>query len=673
VRNMAAPNKDDIYDDELTEEEAVPPVRLEQGFARFVVVDHIPIVKRDKEAKLISVLKKIFSLVGTVVDIYMPFAEEQSKGYAFIEYSKKDEAARAIKDLHNYKLDKSHTFLVNSFEDFEKYEKIPDEFVPPAVQEYQPTENLRAWLLEPHGVDQFVIHYGQETEIYWGTVGGPGERPRLECKRTNWTDSFVMWSPLGTYLVTFHELGVILWGGPSWNRLQRFKHPGVKLVDFSPNERYIVTFSQKAADNDDPQNPQAIIVWDVRTGEKKRGFAKINNNWPAFSWSHDSRYFARINPEMNGALSVYETPKMNLLHEKSITLHGPIQDFCWSPTESVFSAWIPEIKSIPARMFLMQVPSLNILQQKNLYNVKGCTMHWQSDGDFLCVKVDRQSGKDKKSVHTSFELFRMREKDIPIEVLEMKEGTQVVAFAWEPKERRFAVIHSSDSTTQTRNSISFYAMDSKHLKHLRTLEKRAADHLFWSPQGRFIVLAGLRSHNGVLEFFDVQDGETMALEEHLMATNVDWDPTGRYVATSVSYWRHQMENGYKIWSFCGKLLHQEIKEKFYQLLWRPRPPSLLTPEHEEMIEKNFQQYADKYKEEDARKMLERLKEEYEHKLKLRESFEALMRQREQEYKNDAEKRRALRGGAASDTEDDYVVVEEEVEEVISEEIVREEN
>jgi translation initiation factor 3 subunit B len=205
------------------------------------------------------------------------------------------------------------------------------------------------------------------------------------------------------------------------------------------------------------------------------------------------------------------------------------------------------------------------------------------------------------------------------------------------------------------------------------LEKRAADHLFWSPQGRFIVLAGLRSHNGVLEFFDVQDGETMALEEHLMATNVDWDPTGRYVATSVSYWRHQMENGYKIWSFCGKLLYQEIKEKFYQLLWRPRPPSLLTPEHEEMIEKNFQQYADKYKEEDARKMLERLKEEYEHKLKLRESFEALMRQREQEYKNDAEKRRALRGGAASDTEDDYVVVEEEVEEVISEEIVREEN
>jgi hypothetical protein len=92
-----------------------------------------------------------------------------------------------------------------------------------------------------------------------------------------------------------------------------------------------------------------------------------------------------------------------------------------------------------------------------------------------------------------------------------------------------------------------------------------------------------------------------------------------------------------------------------------------------MIKKNFKQYSEKYKEEDALKLYERLQEEYEKKLKLREEFEALMRQREQEYKNNAEKRRELRGGVASDSEDEYVTIEEEVEEVISEEVVREEN
>ena len=48
---------------------------------------------------------------------------------------------------------------------------------------------------------------------------------------------------------------------------------------------------------------------------------------------------------------------------------------------------------------------------------------------------------------------------------------------------------------------------------LKTLEKRQASHLFWAPQGGFILLAGLRSADGGhLEFFNVNDLETMATE-----------------------------------------------------------------------------------------------------------------------------------------------------------------
>jgi hypothetical protein len=77
---MAAQNKSELFDDDLTEDEAVPPVQLEQGFARFVVVDNIPVVTHEKEAKLLNVLKKLFSVHGTVVDIFMPFDGAKSKG-----------------------------------------------------------------------------------------------------------------------------------------------------------------------------------------------------------------------------------------------------------------------------------------------------------------------------------------------------------------------------------------------------------------------------------------------------------------------------------------------------------------------------------------------------------------------------------------------------------------
>ena len=42
---------------------------------------------------------------------------------------------------------------------------------------------------------------------------------------------------------------------------------------------------------------------------------------------------------------------------------------------------------------------------------------------------------------------------------------------------------------------------------------------------------------------------------------------------------HQMDTGYIVWSFQGKLLYRSSgMDKFCQLFWRPRPPSLLTEE-----------------------------------------------------------------------------------------------
>ena len=43
------------------------------------------------------------------------------------------------------------------------------------------------------------------------------------------------------------------------------------------------------------------------------------------------------------------------------------------------------------------------------------TLHDQ--GHFLCVKVDKHS-KSKKTLNSAFELFRLRDKGVPIEVQE---------------------------------------------------------------------------------------------------------------------------------------------------------------------------------------------------------------------------------------------------------------
>ena len=52
-----------------------------------------------------------------------------------------------------------------------------------------------------------------------------------------WTEKYIKWSPLGTYLATLHGKGVALWGGDKFGQIKRFSHPGVEFIDFSPCEK----------------------------------------------------------------------------------------------------------------------------------------------------------------------------------------------------------------------------------------------------------------------------------------------------------------------------------------------------------------------------------------------------------------------------------------------------
>ena len=47
-------------------------------------------------------------------------------------------AAAAREQTNGYKLDKSHTFAVNMFDEFDKYDRVPLEYEPYQKREYQP-------------------------------------------------------------------------------------------------------------------------------------------------------------------------------------------------------------------------------------------------------------------------------------------------------------------------------------------------------------------------------------------------------------------------------------------------------------------------------------------------------------------------------------------------------
>jgi len=636
---------------------------LDKSFSSLVVVDNIPAqVPFEKSEKLQGVISKIFSaLAGPIHKISLPKDEKNNtKGYAFIEFNSPSDAELAVEKGEGYSLDKNHFFKVTSWNDFQKFLSTPETYIEPEIPQFETRPNLRSWMLDDRGIDQYVIRYGDITEVLWNDIKPSfGENQEALVTRENWTQMYVSWSPHGSYLATFHEEGIALWGGPSWTKLTRLEHAGVKLIDFSPCENYLITASPQYQEKDNVKDPKCIIIWDVLTGFKLKGF--LGNDkapWPTFKWSHDDKYVARMSEDL---ILVYETPSMNLL--EPIKVVG-LTDFCWSPSENVISYFVPEINNNkPASVVLLEIPSKAIRSQKNLFKVGDCKMHWHLSGDFLCVKVDRLS-KKKKSAYTDFAFFLLREKETPVEMLEIKE--QIIAFSWEPKGNKFAIVHGETP----KPDVSFYVMDTK-IRLLKTLEKKSVNHLFWSPQGQFIVLAGLGNLNGIFEFYNANDLESMGVEEHFNASMVEWDPTGRYVATYVTYWKHQVENGYNLYSFQGKLLKHVLKEKFYLLLWRPRPPSILPTERLEAIKKNIKEKAKQLKSEDKKKRAMEIAKQRAKRNEMIKEFYKIKQQKIEKYESQSEMRRDLRMGEPSDNESDYEIREQlvEVVEEVREEVV----
>ncbi|KAK8970409.1 Eukaryotic translation initiation factor 3 subunit B [Platanthera guangdongensis] len=631
------------------------------------------------------------------------------------------EAELAKEKTNGYKLDKSHVFAVNLFDEFEKYMKIPDEWTPAEIKPYAAgflfldalsslsswlfefrlvailshvphgDENLQKWLMDEKARDQFVIHAGIVTEVFWND---PRQMmPELVYRRQIFTavSAIIFKDYLVLAKYASHDILYI----PSHSRLYSkqvifigyaMTWFGVELLNPLPRHIFSNLFTKSCNVSAAmwlhfTQERGSFAEWvvlnffDTRTGKLMREFkgnaddfasgssSLTGVSWPVFRWGggKEDKYFARLGKNL---ISVYETETFTLIDKKSLKVENVV-DFTWSPTDPIIALFVPELGggNQPARVSLIQIPSKEELRQKNLFNVSDIKMYWQNNGEYLAVKVNLHT-KTKKSTTTGFELFRIKERDIPIEDLELEnKNDKIVAFAWEPKGHRFGIIHGDGP----RPDVSFYSMrtaqNTGRVSKLATLKAKQANALYWSPAGRFIVLAGLKGFNGQLEFYNVDELETMATGEHFMATDIEWDPTGRYCATSVTS-VHEMENGFHIWSFNGKLLYRIPKDHFYQFLWRPRPPSLLTPEKEEEIAKNLKKYSKKYEAEDQDVSLQLSEQDRRKRKMIQDEWGQWTTQWKKLHEQEKEARLLLRDGEASDADEKYESKEVEVEEVI---------
>lgn len=101
-----------------------------------------------------------------------------------------------------------------------------------------------------------------------------------------------------------------------------------------------------------------------------------------------------------------------------------------------------------------------------------------------------------------------------------------------------------------------------------TLPSRTTNRIRWSPKGRHVVLATVGSSSkSELEFWDLDfhtddlsrkegpsamewgtGAQSLGTADHFGVTDIEWDPSGRYLATSASVWVHTVRIQYLLMS-----------------------------------------------------------------------------------------------------------------------------
>ncbi|SCU96120.1 LAMI_0F05270g1_1 [Lachancea mirantina] len=628
-------------------------VDLDVNFDNFVVVDGAPIAPETKVPVLTKVLTKLFSQAGKVVDINLPLDEEKktTKGYLFVEFDSAAAAQKAIKLLNGKKLDVKHRLFVNTLNDLERYgtETFSNEFQEPKLPEFQSTNYLKSWLQDEQGRDQFVLQKGDMTGIFWNR--NTQQPDNVVEPRKNWSNSTVKFSSKGTYLFSYHDQGVASWGGKNFERLKRFFHPDTKALAVSPTEKYLVTLSPQPisipehAPEDFPFGPDSVghqlAIWDIAMGVCVKTFALPPGqrlHWPMVKWSYDDRYCARLGPN---ALAVYDTENnFELVSGKILKIEG-IMDFSFAPAgvklavnrnnelSSVLAYWTPESNNQSCKATIMEIPTRRVLRTVNLVQVSDVSLHWQDQAEYLCVKVDRHT-KSGKTIFTNLEIAKLTEKDVPVEKVEMKDHG--FSFGWEPKGDRFITISitetAEDNPAIPKNVVTFYAPerkdktkqaddDAKNWKAFATVDGKFSNTISWSPAGRFVVVATLVTPDNRKADFDFYDfdfpGEKnlntvddvcaslkdVAHPDYFSATDMKWDPSGRFVAVWSSAVKHKLDNGYKVYNIGGETVREEMIEGFKNFVWRPRPESLLTNGEKKKVRKNLREWSAQFDEQDA--------------------------------------------------------------------------
>jgi translation initiation factor 2A len=237
-------------------------------------------------------------------------------------------------------------------------------------------------------------------------------------------------------------------------------------------------------------------------------------------------------------------------------------------TPLFIAVFTPETSGMPSKINLYkhEGSSTSEVSCRTSFSASSATFYWNLRGNKLLVHTHSDIDRAGTSYYGSTGLFLIStDGTISEKVPQTKEGP-IHDVQWSPLGDTFIVCAGSmpaQITLYNENGQATYEFGAAHRNTIS-----------WSPHGRFLMIGGFGNLQGEMDFYDMRRVKKIASKTAHCTVGLDWSPCSRYLLTSTTAPRMNVDNGFKIFKYNGEgpICHKQLNVA-YNVKWLPTPVS----------------------------------------------------------------------------------------------------
>ncbi|XP_062522104.1 eukaryotic translation initiation factor 2A-like isoform X2 [Corticium candelabrum] len=402
------------------------------------------------------------------------------------------------------------------------------------------------------------------------------------CERTQC--KVVRFSKDGRMLAWSDGQGVSVMDVSSQSLICRLPRAKVTGLTISPCASYLCTWSLYTVNADTPAGTPNLHIWHLPSGDPVTHFVQKKFDGWSPQWTDDESVCGR---NVSNEVHFYGKGKLGGSPTDRLRLQN-VAKFSISPAGSPYriAAYVPGSKGAPSFVRLYQYPNFDspssALANKSFFKADQVELYWNSTGTGLLVLTMVEIDTTGSSYYGEQGLHFVG-IDGESSVVPLAKKGPIYSIDWHPNGKEFCVVYGYIPAKAT-----LYNLKSEPIFDFGTGPRNT---VHFNCHGNILSLAGFGNLRGHMEFWHRKELKLISRAQASDATFFQWSPDGEHILTATTAPRLREGNGYKVWHYTGKVVHQwdvaKPKDELWEVLWRPSLPGefpekpVVMPSHEE--------------------------------------------------------------------------------------------